>query len=371
MYEANLAVSGFHSIYRWGNNDVITNILAENQSGGLEVDISELRGYIQGILFLPALFLCLLVFWMIILSVAKCFGKRAGIVAGNPMEENIRSNKVRCPTLLVITASICIACVGIMFIVKGATSSQNVLDDIKDGTDGLQSITNAVKTTLGDAIAFGEETIPVKDDLVTRIEGGLCVSQSPDFDNTANEINNGANQVLSALTEIKDFSSNELSSIVDTFEENFSTEDTIDDVLSKGETYSKPAVYSAAPIALLGLVFFISGFLSWRVTRCEPYFCIQTWLLLPVFFVVIVVTTILAAGSAIVLTVNSGKSNSFIFILFGFMKNSNDFVSKDVCLGGPEENPEGTIKLLMNKYAGIESNAEDALNYYIVNVSES
>lgn len=370
MYEANLAVSGFHSIYRWGNNDVITNILAENQSGGLEVDISELRGYIQGILLLPALFLCLLVFWMIVLSVAKCFGKRAGIVAGNPMEENIRSNKVRCPTLLVITASFCIACVGIMFIVKGATSSQNVLDDIKYGTDGLQSITNAVKTTLGDAIAFGEETIPVKDDLVTRIEGGLCVSQSPDFDNTANEINNGANQVLSALTEIKDFSSNELSSIVDTFEENFSTEDTIDDVLSKGETYSKPAVYSAAPIALLGLVFFISGFLSWRVTRCKPYFCIQTWLLLPVFFVVIVVTTILAAGSAIVLTVNAGKSNSFIFILFGFMKNSNDFVSKDVCLGGPEENPEGTIKLLMNKYAGIESNAEDALNYYIVNVSE-
>ena len=35
-----------------------------------------------------------------------------------------------------------------------------------------------------------------------------------------------------------------------------------------------------------------------------------------------------------------------------------------------EETPEGTIRLLMNKYAGIESNAEDALNYYIVNVSE-
>lgn len=54
------------------------------------------------------------------------------------------------------------------------------------------------------------------------------------------------------------------------------------------------------------------------------------------------------------------------------MKSSTiDFVPKDVCLGGPEETPEGTIKLLMNKYAGIESNAEDALNYYIVNVSES
>jgi len=307
-YRPNAAVSTFSTVPTFGHTTKITDIFSVD--GGLSAGDNYVD-YIRGTLFIPGLCLSLLLLWIVILIVCKILGRRVGILAGYPVDQENDEAKKRCGTgpILVSTASLIIACMGVMFLVKGAESAQNVFEDIYNGASELKVIEDLVVSSTDKAIALGESTLSLKDSLLFQLEldGGICNPSDTSFEFLATSINTQAQVVVQSLTDLQDFAKNDLTSIRKTFDEDFGDySGQLMDAADTGEKYSKP-MYIAAPIVFFGLIFGIGGLLAWRLSGCKPYFCIQTWVLLPIFILLIVFVAVLAAVSSVVLKVNAGK----------------------------------------------------------------
>lgn len=343
-FEANVAVTAFKNVPRFGSTDEITDIFED----GFTVNRDQVVDYARGLVFLPALFIAALILWIISLLVAKCL--RAGIMAGNPIfEDNSAYRKMRFSRLLAAISSLTIAIMGIVFLVKGAESAKSVFNDVRDAADGLAKITDDVVDTLSRTIDLGEDAVPFKDSLIEMIQNDICDSTDPTFADDQNAINTAARSLLETLTVLEDFSTGELTNLRSDFDDTFSDlYREIDAYVDDGESYSQP-VYAAAPIIAIGIIFFVGAFISWRASTnsgnacSKSYFIFQTWVCLPLFFIIIIVAAIIAAVSGAVLTVNS-----------------------DLCLGGTTSNPEGTVQVMATK-SNLNADGLEIINYYIIN----
>lgn len=84
--------------------------------------------------------------------------------------------------------------------------------------------------------------------------------------------------------------------------------DALLDISEAGENVVNPLVlYSSAALILLGTILTIGSYLALRGRRYSTYFCLQTWFILPLFFLLIISVCVIAAVSSSLLTVNSGK----------------------------------------------------------------
>ena len=317
-YRPGAAVSMFSAVPTFGHTSNITALFSLDGVGTNPSD------YMRGTLFISGLCLGVLILWIVILLVCKSIGRRVGILAGYPFDqENDNSNK-RCGTgqilvILVSAASLIIACMGVIFLVRGADSAQNIFVDIRDGASELNRIEDLVVSNTDQAIALGESTGPLRDDLVTALDEGICNPPgnppSASDQAIANSINKQTQIVVDSLENLQTFAKNDLTSIRSTFDEDFGGYSLqIMDAADKGESYSRP-LYVAAPIVFFGLILSIGGLLAWRRSGCKTYFCIQTWVLLPTFILMIIFVALLAAGSSIVLTVNAGKFDYGCFLM--------------------------------------------------------
>jgi len=203
-------------------------------------------------------------------------------------------------------SALVIACLGVTFLVKGAGSAQTVFDDIRDGANGIKEVESLVVTSTKRAIALGESTLPLKENLIMLIEEGICNPPDSDSQDLADSINAQAQELLDTLIDLQNFSKNDLTSIQSSFDENVrGFSDNLLEAAAKGKENSKP-IYAAAPIVAFGLILGIGGLLASRVSGCGTYFCVQTWLLLPIFFLMVLVAAILTAGSSAVLKFSAG-----------------------------------------------------------------
>lgn len=310
VYSPNLAVSSFNDVPRFGHTSVITDVYDIN--GG--VNTAVLSDYIRGTVFVAGICAAIFVVWVVILLLCKCLGRRGGISAGFPYEyeSNGKSDidetpKKKCGTVTVMASALTISIMGILFLVKGARSAQSVFEDIRDGASGLREIEGLLVNSTRDAINFGADTIPLKENLITVLDGGICNPPDPAFQGTADQINSQAQSVVDVLAAIQDFSRNELVTLQTAIDQEVDpVVDALFQVADEGEKYSTP-LYVAAPIVVFGLVLVFGAFLASKGVGCSPYFCLQTWVVLPLFFLFIFIITILAALSGTVLTVNSGK----------------------------------------------------------------
>jgi hypothetical protein len=319
-YNPNLAVSSFNNVPRFGHISVITDVYDVN--GG--INTAALSDYIQGTLFIAGLCIAIFILWIFVLLLCKCLGRRAGISAGFPYENEANEKpdiynapkKKRCGSVSVMVSALTISIVGIIFLVKGARSAQSVFEDIRDGASGLQEIEGLLVNSTNDAISFGADTVPLKQNLITVLDGGICNPPDATFQGTADQINSQAQSVVDILSVIQDFSRNELVTLQSAIDQEIDPiVNALFRVADEGEKYSLP-LYIAAPIVIFGLILAFGAFLSWKGSGCSPYFCVQTWVVLPFFFLFIFLITIMAALAGTLLTVNSGKfiedpTNSF------------------------------------------------------------
>lgn len=300
-YRPNAAVSYFSKMPTFGRTTNITSLISDFNSESFE-------DYSRGLSFIPLLCLIALVVWLVVLLVCKfILGTKAGVFAGYPyIDESNRISKRRCVPIFVSVSALVIACLGVTFLVKGAGSAQTVFDDIRDGANGIKEVESLVVTSTKRAIALGESTLPLKENLIMLIEEGICNPPDSDSQDLADSINAQAQELLDTLIDLQNFSKNDLTSIQSSFDENVrGFSDNLLEAAAKGKENSKP-IYAAAPIVAFGLILGIGGLLASRVSGCGTYFCVQTWLLLPIFFLMVLVAAILTAGSSAVLKFSAG-----------------------------------------------------------------
>ena len=163
----------------------------------------------------------------------------------------------------------------------------------------------------------------MKNDLLSLLEDGICISQTESFDETADKVNGQTREVVNVLTALQDFSRNELTSLRQTFDGRFSPQfDAVFEFSLKGESYSR-AMYAAAPVPLLGLILCFGAIAALWYPNLSTYFCFQTWVVLPLFFILVFVAGIYAAASSVWLTMNSGKQ---VFRLSGNIRICNAII---------------------------------------------
>ena len=369
-YRPNVAISYFDRLPTFGHTTVITTLFSDYST-------ESLLDYIQGLLFIPGLCLALLIVWIVILLSFKCLGRKAGVLAGYPysQETDSRIPKTRCGPVFVSVTALAVACLGVMFLVRGTETTQAIFNDIRYSAIGLKEVEDLAISSMDKAIQLGDSSLPLREHLISLIDGGICnPPEGSDFQDIANLINTQAQVVLDSLIALQDFPKNELKSIQSYFKyfEGFSND--LAKAADIGEKYSNP-MYVAAPIVTFGLIFGIGGLLAWSISGCDTYFCIQTWAFLPIFFLMVLVAAILTAGSSVVLKVSAGMlllCNSVHILSSSNKWNSSctfGFIWKDICLGGETKNPEGTVKVLLEAQ-DLDYVALLAANYYIISVSK-
>jgi len=210
---------------------------------------------------------------------------------------------------------------------------------------GLSNVAALIVNTTDSVIAFGDDTVALKGDIIVLLEQGVCNAMG-----TNNAVVTGFDEaaatVVTILTSLQDFSKDNLVELRNTFAMEFdSIYSNLYEVAGTGEKWAKP-MFIALPVVAFGLILAVGAFLAWRGPNIRAYFAIQTWLILPLFSLMIVVIAMLMAVTGTVLVANS-----------------------DVCLGGESKTPEGFLAILLEK-AGLEGDAKEATDYYIVNVSQ-
>jgi len=348
-YKASSAVKLFNAVPRFGHTSVITSIFDANN----EVDTDAVIEYARGTVFIAGFCLTTVILWILVLMVLKCFRQRAGIAAGYPFENNMRygtaPKKHSFVRGLLLLSSIFVMCTGIVFLVTGTASLQRSFDDIRNGASGLTDIADDIVSTTNELIAFGEGAGGIKNSIVTMIEDGVCgavdeqAGLPTQSDAVQEEFDKAANTVVAALEELEDFSRGELTNLRNTFEAKFdSVMNNVTEGLDKGEEEAQP-MYIAAPIFVFGFILSVGTIMAWRGWNIRPYFCMQTWLILPLFAIIVIFTSLALSLVGTVLVINS-----------------------DVCLGGESKTPEGTVQILFDKLGGNDI-AREAVNFYVIN----
>ena len=345
----------------------------------LELDRNAVGDYIRGILFVAGLLLSLFVLWVVILLVAKCLGRRVGIMAGHPpfaideeddddkererqrqrqrqqraqaqdddgygdgngqqMMESTeqskysrkrRSSSTSCCsghnkfTIAILISALLIIGAGITFVVRGAMSLENAVEDMDTVSSGLNSLLGRISTTADIAISYGKETKTLSEQLEILIGVKICDATLPSFVEQSDRINESAKDVQLSIAQLADFSIGGLQMVRDSVNDSFQP---VNDALMEISDFAQEDMvsyiwYVAIPVLVLG-VWLALGAVGASVRNCKKgagardmpggfcrlYTCVQTWILLPLVFLLIYGGCVAAMLGSLVLTVNSGKT---------------------------------------------------------------
>ena len=79
-------------------------------------------------------------------------------------------------------------------------------------------------------------------------------------------------------------------------------------VADKGDKYFPPGYAAVGAIIItFGIILCVGAFLAWRGPTIPLYFVIQTWVVLPLFFLAVVLVGVAIAVTGMVLVVDSGE----------------------------------------------------------------
>ncbi len=248
------------------------------------------------------------------MALCKCLGRRAGICAGFPLEDNMKygqpSKKTNTWKIIMLSCSAIIVFNGFLFMFRGAMSISNVFGDMRDATAGFAELADLIVDTADDVIAFGESTVDLRDVIVDLIDDGICNAGDNMGGGTGDiqeEFDAQASTVVDLLTTLQDFSKNSLVDLRDTFAADFdSWVDRLEEYTVTGENYVRP-IYIAAPVVVFGFLLGLGSYLSWKGPNVPTYFKVQTWFILPLFSVLFIVLGITISVIGSVLVANSGK----------------------------------------------------------------
>lgn len=150
--------------------------------------------------------------------------------------------------------------------------------------------------------------MPIRDQVVAIVENGVCSS----FDSGNGEpidVDVQAKKVVDVLTDLSDFTNGELIDIRENFSTQFQAiESEVNYYIDLAQEYAKTSYYAIGVISLSALLY-IGAYMAWFGQGCislKSYFCLQTWVILPLYFLSLVATAIFTSAIGSALIVNSG-----------------------------------------------------------------
>ena len=179
---------------------------------------------------------------------------------------------------------------------------------------GLSNIAEQIVNATDDVIAFGYNTIPLKENLVEELENKICIADGTG--GVADKFDAGANTVVQVLTSLQDFSKNELTELRDTFEVEFSSiSEDFASASDSGRKWAQPYMV-AVPVFMFGFILAVGSYLAWKGPHISLYFAIQKWAILPIFALVVVLMAFVLAITGTALVINSDVCLGKIFSHF-------------------------------------------------------
>ena len=156
-------------------------------------------------------------------------------------------------------------------------------------------------------IDFGETSVPLRDNLIDTIGQGLCQSFEGGNANPQDDFDQAATQLVGLLNDMQNFARNELVVIRDVFATDIiAMANQMGNTTDTTEIIANPAYY-ALPAITLGGILFIGTLLAWNDVKIPGYFCLQTWLILPLFLILILASIAVITAVGAVLVANSGE----------------------------------------------------------------
>lgn len=331
-YQPTSAVSLFHNVPRLGHSGDLT-VLAK---GDMTV-----YDYVIGTSFIAATILVVFILWLALLCVFKFLGKKVGFLSGRRLKGEKPHWFVR--TLVMVSCAFALAA-GAMYLVKATTSLYDTFDSIRDSATSLSDLATEITDITNDLIDAGTLTMPIRDSVVDVIEGGVCSS----FDSGNGEpidVDTNAQKVVEVLTDLNDFTNGELIDIRENFSTQFEAiESEVNYYIDLAQEYAKTSYYAIGVICLSALLY-IGAYLAWFGQGCislKSYFCLQTWVILPLYLLSLVATAIFTSAIGTALVVNS-----------------------DICTSGEGSDPESLLQVLLDEQ-GIAGIARESIDHYII-----
>jgi hypothetical protein len=298
------------------------------------------QDYLLGIIFVGALILGIIVFWMISLLLLKTCGD-CGVAAGNRMREERNSCRYGVMRFLVTSCCVLSLVSGIVFLVRANTSLENTLDTVVNGVTFLSDQADTVTRVANDIIIAGDDANTTRYEAVMILEQGVCGFEGGNG-NQVPDIDDKIETILDLLNnQLNDFAKDDLTLMASEYSTEFSTaQKETTRVVDLSKDYVKISWY-AITVIVFSTLLSIGAYLAWFGPRIRAYFCLQTWVVLPVYFAVILISAVVLAVLGPVIVANS-----------------------DVCLGGPDKNPESFLRTVMSSQ-NLSSYEQEVLNFYV------
>lgn len=167
-------------------------------------------------------------------------------------------------------------------------------------------LTTKVVDNADSFITLGDQSAAFRESLFELIGTGVCNVFEPE-NVESNPIDGQIAVIVDALEGLQTFALNYVKDIKNAFEQDMKRVlQDIDDETNDYERRLNPAHY-AGPAITFGIVLMIGVILAWLPYRNKIYFGIQTWVMMPLFFVFISVSIIIIAIVGVVLAANSGE----------------------------------------------------------------
>jgi len=324
IYNATQKFVTSDSVRNWGNF-IPRNGHTKDIAYLFSVDNERQYDYIKGLPILPYFILVFYIMWCISLLTFKFMDARqVGFLAGrnivgsdilNKFSKQMRNVRIG----FLISAGLLMAST-VVFFIEAQDSLDETITQYQKGSGGLGSITNETVLALDNLNEIGEESAPLRDELLVILNSQLCVNF------TAADYFKAGNQVVNSLAKLDDFGYEATQEYVDIMKTWINQKETFDDYVNDLNEYTNYLKFCSFPIIILGLSMSIATILVWKGSSLGWYKSIQSWFVLPIFITVILVSVILLVGAALISTVNA-----------------------DFCTGGAFKNPAGTIWDIMKE----------------------
>lgn len=302
-------------------------------------DIEGWSDYAQGCVFIGAFILAVFVVWMILIGLFFCCGQRTvGILSGRRLRDENKTWKHSLYRSIQLSSCVFSLMAGLMFLVKVTSSLEDTFDSVRGGIGGVADIARNVTSLADKIIEAGAETIPIRDTAIGLLNEGVCNSFEGGNGMTIN-FDEKALKVVDTLSGLADFSQDEFIILRNQFQNEFTDAETeINLVVDQAQNYAR-ASYYAISIIIVSFLLSMGGYMAWFGPKFRTYFVLQTWILLPLYFVVLVLTVVVAAALSAVLTVNS-----------------------DICSPNPESFIQGIMETL-----NLDEYPQQIADFYIIN----
>jgi len=291
-------VTSFNNCPRFGHSDDLAGVATLTVSW---------QDYAQGTVFIGGFILAIFVLWMILTGLFVCCGQRTvGILSGRRLKQVDRSAFHGVYRGVVLACCIFSLMAGMIYFVKVSSSLASSFDVVRDGINSVVNIAENVTSVADDIIKAGEDTIPIRDDAIQLLKEGACSSFAGGNGNNI-DFDDEAENVVEQLTSLSDFTRGELTELKNNFEtEFFNAQTEVNLVVDQAQTYAKLSFYAIAVIFLSTLLS-MGGYMAWFGPKIRSYFFVQSWIVLPLYFVVLIMTAIIAGAISAAMVVNSGK----------------------------------------------------------------